>query len=282
MLHLRDYQSDSVGKIRQAYLASKRAPLLVLPTGGGKTVVFSHIAAATSSRSKRVLVLVHRVELLRQTSDALHKSDVDHGLINPMFTPDYKKAVQVASVQTIVKRLHYVKAPDLIVIDEAHHATAGTWRKILDHFPSALVLGVTATPIRGDGNGLGIESGGIFDELVEGPQVYELIQRRFLVQPAVYAPTERIDMSGVKIVRGDYDNKEVVARVDKPVITGSAVAHYAKLCPGTPAVVFCASVSTWLTSSGAQASNRMPLTARWTTISASASLPDSETVRWRL
>lgn len=243
MLQLRNYQQKAVDDIRQAFLDKHRAPLVVLPTGGGKTVIFSHVAASVSARGKRVIVLVHRVELLRQTSAALHKSGVDHSLINPLFTPDYRKNVQVASVQTLVKRLGHIKTPpDLIVIDEAHHATAGTWKKIVEAFPKARILGVTATPVRGDGTGLGIHAGGLFDQLIEGPNVQWLIDNGYLVKPVIYAPKERLDLSGVRIVRGDYDTKEITSRVDKPKITGDAVAHYRKLCSGEPAVVFCTSV----------------------------------------
>jgi superfamily II DNA or RNA helicase len=243
MLKLRDYQQDAVNKIRQSYIQGAHAPLLVLPTGGGKTVVFSYIAATTASRGKRVLILVHRVELLRQTSAALTKAGVHHGLVNPKYTADLFAPVQVASVQTLVRRLHHIKPPDLIVIDEAHHALAGTWKKIIDAYPQARILGVTATPCRGDGGGLGKISGGVFDDLVEGPQVGELIERGFLVKPIIYAPAERIDLSSVKVKMGDYDNQQLAQVMDKPKITGDAVAHYRKLCPGVPAVVFCVSVA---------------------------------------
>lgn len=243
MIKLRDYQSDLVSKIRTSYQAGKKAVLAVAPTGAGKTVIFSHIAASVAARGKRVIVLVHRVELLRQTSAALSKSGVDHSLINPKFTPDYRKSVQVASVQTLVKRLHMMPKPDLIVVDECHHANAGSWRKIIAEFPTAHVLGVTATPIRGDGTGLGVDAGGVFDDLVEGPQVPWLISKGYLVKPVVYAPMERLDLKGIKVVRGDYDQTELAKAVDKPKITGDAVQHYKRLCPGAPAVVFCVSIA---------------------------------------
>lgn len=244
MLKLYPYQGEGVDGIRGSYKKGRRAPLYVLPTGGGKTVVFSHIAASVAARGKRVMVLVHRIELLRQTSAGLAKSEVDHSLINPKFTPDYTKLVQVASVQTLIKRLHHFEQypPDLIIIDEAHHALAATWKRIVATFPSARVLGVTATPCRGDGSGLGIESGGVFDDLIIGPQIRELIDMGFLVKPVVYAPLQRLDLSGVRVVRGDFDQKEIEKRVDKPKITGDVVAHYTKLCPGEPCIVFCVSV----------------------------------------
>lgn len=244
-LSLRPYQSDVVSGVRNSFKEGFRAPLAVLPTGGGKTIVFCHIAENVATRGKRALILVHRVELLRQTSRALMKNGVRHGLIHPSFTPNAMEAVQVASVQTLVKRLHIFKnrEPDLIVIDEAHHATAGTWRKIIEAFPKALLLGVTATPCRGDGTGLGKDAGGMFDTIVEGPQIEELINMGWLVRPVVYAPMERVDLSGIRIRMGDYEKKELNDRMDKPTITGNAVSHYQRLCPGTPAVAFCVSIT---------------------------------------
>lgn len=224
-------------------MEGRRAPLLVAPTGAGKTVMFSYVAATSSARSKRVWILVHRVELLRQTSMKLEEAGVHHGLINPNYTPNYMASVQVASVQTLTRRMQHLPPPDLIVIDEAHHANAGQWRKILDSYPSARLLGVTATPVRMDGQGLGVEAGGFFDELVMGPQVADLIGNGFLVNPVVFAPKERIDLSGVRTVRGDYDQRELAAQIDKAHITGDAVAHYRKLAHGSPAVAFCVSIA---------------------------------------
>ena len=242
MLQLRDYQQKAVADIRESFLKNSRSPLLVLPTGGGKTVVFSYIAATTAARGKRVLILVHRIELLRQTSEALRKSGVRHGLVNPKFTPDLSAPVQVASVQTIIKRLHLFKSFDLIVVDEAHHALATTWKRIIDHYSMARVLGVTATPCRADGTGLGIEAGGVFDDIIIGPQVSDLIAKGFLVKPVIYAPAERLDLSGLRTKMGDYDNAQLENLMDKPTITGDAVSHYKKLCDGVPAVAFCVSV----------------------------------------
>ena len=128
------------------------------------------------------------------------------------------------------------------MIDEAHHATAGTWRTIIEAMPKAWILGVTATPIRGDGNGLGVEAGGIFDDLVEGPQVSQLIAGGYLVKPVIYAPTEQLDLSGIRMRMGDYDAHELAERMDKPSITGNAVEHYKRLADGLPAVAFCVSV----------------------------------------
>ncbi len=239
MYALRPNQSASVEDIRVSYLNGNRSPLLVYPTGGGKTIIFSYITNEASKRGKSVLILVHRIELLRQTSEKLTEYNVPHGLINPKYTPKYYETVQVASVQTLVRRLDKIPTPDLIIIDEAHHATAGQWNKILDYFPDAKTLGVTATPIRTDGKGLD----SCFDDLVMGPSIMDLIELGYLAQPKVYAPPNDIDFASMRTQMGDFKKDDANDAVDRPTITGDAVAHYRKLCDGAPAVAFCVSVA---------------------------------------
>jgi DNA repair protein RadD len=246
---LRPYQKAGVDALRQCYAIGKKAPLYVLPTGGGKTFVFTYIAKNITSRGRRACILVHRAELLKQASKSLKEMGVDHGIIAPGWS--YRgESIAVASVQTLARRIKTATAQeleriykfDLIIVDEAHHAVAGTWRKILEFFSISKWLGVTATPCRSDGSGLGVHAGGCFDDMVRGPSVKELIEMGFLCRPIVYAPPTKVDLSKVHIRRGDYDHKELAAELDKPTITGNAVAHYARLCPFKPAVVFCVSV----------------------------------------
>lgn len=237
MFSLRDYQQSGVDAIREAFRRGRRAPLYVLPTGGGKTYTFSHIASSARALGNRIAILVHRQELLEQASQSLTSLGVPHGLLSPRYT-ETREAVQVASVQTLLRRLERFEAPDLIITDEAHHAVSSTYRKIYAAFPRARILGVTATPVRGDGKGLGE----IFDELVLGPTISELIKRGALVSPVVYAPPVGLDLAGVRKILGDYDKKELSERVDKPKITGCAVSHYIKYAAGKPAIAFCVSV----------------------------------------
>jgi superfamily II DNA or RNA helicase len=189
-----------------------------------------------------VLILVHRQELLNQASDKLLELGTEHGLIAAGRSMN-ADAVQVASVQTLVRRLDRVQKPDLIIVDEGHHALAGTWQTVLKRWPGVMILGVTATPCRMDGKGLGVHAGGFYDKLIYGPSIRWLIDNDFLAQPIVYAPPTPIDMDGIKTVAGDYDKKEVNHRIDKPSITGCAVDHYRRLCNGMPAIAFCASVT---------------------------------------
>lgn len=244
MLNLRQYQSDGVHKIRQSYRTGFKAPLYTLPTGGGKTVIFSHIASNVAARNKRALILVHRVELLRQTASKLRTSGCSVGLISPHYTPNLRAPVQVASVQTLVRRKHWnIPGFDVIITDECHHVVSSTYREILNCWPNALNLGVTATPVRGDGLGLGVNVGGVYDDLIQGPQIGELIEMGFLVRPVVYAPRERLDLTGLRTTAGDWNKKQLADRTDTRAVTGSAVEHYSKICPHEPNVVFCVSVA---------------------------------------
>lgn len=250
MISLRRYQNDCVGAVRSCIIRMVKYVLLVLPTGGGKTVIFTYMAHRSATRGNRTLILVHRIELLRQTSRALDKFGVEHGMINPMYTPNFTVNTQVASVQTIIKRLAYFLAvnwiPDTIIVDEAHHATAGSWRKVIDYFktvnPNLVVVGVTATPVRTDGQGLGVDSGGMFEEMVCGPSVKWMMDEGFLVRAKVLSPPKKFDSSGLKKTKGDYNPKELENLINKPIITGDAVDHYTEVCPGVPSIVFCTSV----------------------------------------
>lgn len=246
MVQLRDYQHKAEHDIREAYRRGYRAPVLVMPTRSGKTVLFVDIARRASERGTKVLVLVHRQELLAQTSRAMDAFGVEHGLIARGISHSLGLMnVQVASVQTLVRRIgRFSWRPDLIVVDEAHHAIAGnTWGTILHHFSGARILGCTATPERYDGHGLGVGSGGFFDCMVAGPSVADLISAGYLSRPVVYAPYAPVDLSRVHTRAGDYVSSELDAMMDAPSITGDAVDHYRRICPGEPAIVFCTSVA---------------------------------------
>ena len=242
---LRNYQNDAVEAVRAAYRAGSRAPLLVMPTGAGKTVCFSYIASQAAAKGSRILLLAHRRELILQISKALNLWGIGHGVI----LPDRNETghpVQVASISTLARRLYPGKYRfDLIVIDEAHHAVSGSQLgTILDAFPDAKRLGVTATPCRLDGRGLGVHAKGFFDALVEGPSVLELIEAGYLARPVVYAPPagQEVDLSAVKVTGGDYNLGQLAAAMDKTPLTGDAVAHYRRLCSGAPALAFCVTV----------------------------------------
>jgi superfamily II DNA or RNA helicase len=237
-LQLRPYQQQAIADLRAAFRDGARAPLLVGPTGMGKTVIIAAVLQGVAARGRSAIVLVHRRELIAQTSAKLSLADVPHGII-AAGVPATNAPIQIASVQTLARRLDRIAAqPDLIVIDEAHHATAGTWGKALTHWPQALRLGVTATPVRQDGRGLGV----VFDRLVLGPSTAELIGGGFLCPARIYAPPPVADLSGLHRRAGDYAIDEAAQRMDRPTVTGDAIAHYQRLAAGQRAIAFCCNV----------------------------------------
>lgn len=238
-MQLRGYQERAIDALRSAMQQGARAPLLCLPTGGGKTIILATIAAQAAAKGRQVLILVHRRELIHQTARKLAWAGLDHGIIAAGH-PASNHAVQVASVQTLVRRLSRMDwVPSLVIIDEAHHAAAGSWRQILDHWPNAYRLGVTATPCRLDGRGLSEA----FDQLVMGPSAADLVFWRFLSPARIYAPPVVADLSGIRRRAGDYANDQAAAAMDRPTVTGDAIAHYQRLAGGQQAIAFCCNVA---------------------------------------
>lgn len=242
-LSLRTYQQDQMAEpLREAFRAGYRAPLLVAPTASGKTAVFCHIAMSAALKGTRILILVHRKELWAQTSETLNKYGAGHGII-ARGQPFTDSMIQVASVQTLVRRMTKIQwMPDLIVIDEGHHAVAGsTYSKIIEHYGNPKLISVTATAERLDSKGLGVDAGGFADTLVMGPTVRELIDAGYLCPPVVYAPSQP-DMTGTPTRMGDWARGATETIMDKPRLVGDAVKHYRALAHNEPAIAFCVSI----------------------------------------
>jgi len=236
---LRDYQDGAISALSRGY-ELYRSQLLALPTGGGKTVIFAEITRRCVARGKTVLIIVHRRELVSQCSAALHDLGVSHGLIQAGRTPNLRESVQIASVQTLARRCHTIAAPDLVVFDEAHHCAAGTWSKVYHSFADrgSRVLGVTATPMRLDGAGLGR----FFSNMVVGPTTAELIRDGFLSQIRLYQPPG-LDVTGIRRRAGDYAADDVAVEMTKQKIYGNAADHYlSRVYPGS-AIAFCVTVA---------------------------------------
>ena len=238
---LRHYQQDAVDQLRAAFLAGHRAVLFVLPTGGGKTVVFCHIAQQAAERGKRIAVLVHRIELLEQASRSLAALGVRHGLIATGRAMNLAAPVQVASVGTLARRLQQLPADlfQLLVVDEAHHSNAGQWSQIIRHFGAAHLLGVSATPVRSDGRGLGE----FYSQLVLGPSAAWLTANGFLAPARVFAPPSGFEAQQLRQRLGDYDLNQAASALGRARILGDAVSHYRQHLPGQSAIGFCCSVA---------------------------------------
>lgn len=238
---LRAYQADRfIQPIREAYAAGRKAVCATLPTGGGKTVSFSYMAMMAAERGLAVGIVAHRIELLDQISRTLDLFGIRHGFIAPGRMADPFATVQVCSVQALANRIakHGKKPFDFLIVDEAHHAAAGTsWHKVIKHHAGKRVLGVTATPIRLGGQPLS----DAFDALVIGPTTRELIDLGALCGYRAFAPNAP-DMSGVPTRMREFGKAETEKVMDKPSITGSMVVEYLKLARGKRALAFCVSV----------------------------------------
>jgi DNA repair protein RadD len=240
---LRGYQVDVIAEIERAIAGGERRILLVAPTGSGKTVIGGEFIGRFSQSYRSVLVLAHRLEIVTQTSAKLHARDIRHGIIKAGFSPRPMERVQVASVQTLwvrAVRSDAMQLPpaDLLIVDECHHATAMTWRKLIAAYPDAVLIGLTATPCRGDGRGLG----GIFTTMIECPQVAELIAQGYLVKTRVYAPVDP-DLRGVKTQAGDYVESQLADRMDVPKLIGDIVTHWHKFGECRKTVAFAVNVA---------------------------------------
>lgn len=222
----------------RAAMAEHQRVLLVSATGSGKTQIFSYIARSVQEKNKRVLILAHRRELIRQISAALSSWGVNHGVMDAGAKHPPRQSVIVGSVFTVVRRVQKMVPPDLIICDESHHMTPRTtWGKVAAAFPNARVLGVTATPCRLGGEPMADS----FDVMVKGPPISELIAEGYLTPTEVYAPSKP-DLSGIHKRMGDYVQSELAALMEKPRLVGSAVTHYKKICPDARALAFCVSV----------------------------------------
>ncbi|MEO1020859.1 MAG: DEAD/DEAH box helicase, partial [Pseudomonadota bacterium] len=232
---LRDYQQDAFDQLRQSFRSHRRT-VYVLPTGGGKTKVFASIIAAAVNKGSRVLVLAHRKKLVEQAAEAIAQVGVHHGLIMPGRSGN-NLPVQIGMVATVANRLEKIEAPDLIVVDECHRATAKTYQNIIGYYPRARVLGVTATPQRTDGRGLG----DIFSDLVEGPSPRALIDDGYLSRYRLFIPERLIDARGVGQVAGDFNQRKLAVASDNCAITGDAIEQYRRHADGLQGIANCVS-----------------------------------------
>lgn len=174
---LREYQQTILTDVRAAFIRTRRV-CLVSPTGSGKTRTFARLTQLTSAKGKRVIIMVHRNELVDQIAGALRDEGVSFGYITADEPMDQSRIVQVASVLTLAKRVNKVVPPDLLIVDECAHAVAKSYTTTVSNWPNAFILGVTATPERLDGKGLG----DVFGELVRGPEVATLMDQGYLAK----------------------------------------------------------------------------------------------------
>ena len=215
-MELRPYQNEAKMAVLNEWETGNAKTLLVLPTGCGKTIVFAKITEELVRRGKRVLILAHRGELLDQAADKIAKSTglqcatekAEESCIGSWFR------VVVGSVQTLQrpKRLAKFKSDyfDNIIIDEAHHVISSGYQAVLEHFKSAQVLGVTATPDRGDMKNLGT----VFDSLAYEYTLPKAIKEGFLVPIKALTLPLKLDLSRVSTQAGDFKASDIDSALD--------------------------------------------------------------------
>ena len=235
VVQLRDYQEDMIARLRVA-LRSHRRVLLQAPTGSGKTVLASFIAAETSGRGRLTYFNCHRAELLRGTSNTFRKYDIEHGFIAADMPPPHS-LVNVCSIDTLKNRLAVTPEPKVCLWDEAHHLGAAGWTAIMEAWPNALHIGLSATPWRLDGSGLADQ----FDELVPGPTTAWLIEQGHLSDYEIFAPTAP-NMKGARRARGDFAAKDASERMEIPKRTGDIIKHWRLHAEGRRTIGFAVNV----------------------------------------
>lgn len=241
---LRPYQQQARDRIHAEWDAGHTRTLLVLPTGTGKTIVFASVAADQVRAGDRVLILAHRGELLEQAADKLQRST---GLVSAVEKAestclDSWYRVVVGSVQTLQRPARLERFPrdyfGTIIIDEAHHAITDGYRRILDYFSGAKVLGVTATPDRGDMRNLGE----VFDSLAFEYKLTDAIKEGYLCKIMAQTIPLQLDITSVTMSGGDYAVGDLGTALD-PYLEQIA-AEMANRCKGRKTVVFLPLIKT--------------------------------------
>jgi DNA repair protein RadD len=248
-MELRKYQVDLVEKARNEIRKGNKKIIIYSPTGSGKTIVAADIVRSAIEKGKKVLFLVHFRQLAFQARERFEEFGISDNVGMIMAGEDSSLGCpcQVAMVQTYSRRLKldekefnpwFVDA-DLIIYDEAHASIAQTRKAILEMYSDdKVVLGLTATPCRADGRGLGE----IYDVIINGVDIAELTDQKYLVPFIYYGAQELPDLENIPTVAGDYSKKVLGERVDKPKLIGDIYDNWVRICPERQTVIFCVNV----------------------------------------
>ena len=221
MFKLRNYQQETVDKVYQSMRNGHKSIMVQQPPRTGKTVIMADIARRATAKGNRIMFIVHRQEIIEQAIQTFKDDDVDMNL------------AQIGMVQTFTRHVDKLKPPAIIFVDEAHHALAATYRRILDSFPKAYKLLFTATPYRLNGKGFT----DIADDLILGKSVPWLIEHHFLAPVDYYAPSQ-IDVKKLRTKSTGEFSEDSIKEALKPKIYGNAVRHYHELAKGMQAIAY--------------------------------------------
>lgn len=224
MFKLRSYQQETIDKVYQSMRSGHRRIVVQQPPRTGKTVIMAEIARKTTAKGNRVMFIIHRKEVLEQAIETFKLQGVDMNLTT------------MGMVQTLTRRINQLDKPQLILVDEAHHALAKSYLNILDAFPNAYVLYFTATPIRTGHDQLDQ----IADDIVTGKSIKWLTDHHFLA-PFHYYGLGDIDRSKLRKSNGDYSSESMDQAISHEIY-GHIVEQYQRLAKGKQAVVYCHSI----------------------------------------
>jgi superfamily II DNA or RNA helicase len=254
-VELRPYQTTGIEDIENAWKEC-RSVLFQMPTGTGKTTLFCEIVRKFTTvlfPNKKVLIVTHRRELVEQVFNRLVSDfHLTSGIISANYIGLESSPIQVASIQTLVRRIEYQKDIfSLIIIDEAHHALASTYKKLWKFYPGSKFLGVTATPIRTNGQGFQ----DLFDKLVSSDSIKWFIKNKHLSDIRYFA-SHTPDVSNIKIKAGDYDETELSEVMQNKAVMADLVQSYMDFALDKKIIVFavnrahCAKIVEKFNSSG--------------------------------
>lgn len=241
-MNLRPYQHSAVERVEALTVAGVKAPLIVAPTGSGKTVIAAELIRRAGDR--RTLFLAPRRELIHQTCRKLDDVGVGYGvLLAGDRRTNLDSTVQVASVDTLISRVLRSRRLQLapfhqVIVDEAHVGLTARRQALLALWPDATIIGLTATPCRSDGKAMG----SVYDEIIEVASVRELTDAGFLV-PARYFSVSEPDLKNVRTTAGDYNKADLDGVMNKAALTGDIVEHFLAHAATRRAAVFATSIA---------------------------------------
>lgn len=237
-IKLRDYQEKLISDIRQG-LTKHRSLIACSPCGSGKTATTAAMLKGAIDKNKIAWFVVHRQELMEQSIKAFNLIGLDHGIVAAGYNMSPSKQVQICMEMSLVRRLHKLPLPNLIVWDECQLNGANTRTKIKNANPQAFNIGLSASPWRLDGKPMSAH----FESIVYGPKVKWLIDNKFLCDYKLYAPTD-FSTENISIKQGDYDMKQVEALVSSNKIVGDFYLTWQKHAFNKQTIVFAPTILT--------------------------------------
>lgn len=236
------HQERGIEMLRESLRGGKRRPIFQLPTGGGKTHVASIIIKNATRKGKRVLFLAPRRELIKQCAEKFVEEGLNPGIIMAGY-PKRQSDIQVASLQTLHRRgikdrNMLMPRADVLIVDEAHLSIADTYQEVIDYYQDSVIIGLTATPARGDGRGLGE----VYDDIVSPASYSDLMDAGVLVRPTYYAPVDP-NLEGVKVARGDYVVSDLDQLMNTDEQAGDIYDNWKRIAGDRKTVIFCCSIS---------------------------------------